>query len=89
MLIHCSESSISTKVRVNALIKRASLFIQRCQDPVKDPQLALEDFGTALNLDKDNADIYHHRGQVSPDFLRRLNFVLLESLQKQILCCWQ
>jgi len=53
---------------VNELIKLTSLFIQRCQGPVKDPQLALEDFGATLKLDKDNAGIYHHRGQESPDF---------------------
>ena len=52
------------KVKVNALIKRASLFIQQCKDPSKDPQLSFADFSTALELDPDNADIYHHRGQV-------------------------
>ena len=56
---------IAVKVRVNALIKRASLFIQQCKDPSKDPELSFADFSAALELDPDNADIYHHRGQVS------------------------
>jgi len=54
----------AAKLRVNALIKRASLFIQQCKDPSKDPQLSFADFAAAVELDPDNADIYHHRGQV-------------------------
>ena len=34
------------------------------QDPSKDPQLSFGDFAAAAELDPDNADIYHHRGQV-------------------------
>ncbi len=52
------------KLRVNALIKRASLFIQQCKDPHKDPELSLADFKRAEELDSENTDIYHHRGQV-------------------------
>jgi hypothetical protein len=52
------------KIRVNALIKRASLYIQRCKDPVKDPQMSFADFDLAIKIDPDNTDIYHHRGQV-------------------------
>merc|ERR1712183_1203118 len=55
---------VGVKLRVNALIKRASLYIQQCKDPTKDPQLSFADFTTAVELDPDNADIYHHRGQV-------------------------
>jgi len=58
------DDTVSVKVRVNALIKRASLFIQQCKDPSKDPELSFADFSAALELDPDNADIYHHRGQV-------------------------
>jgi len=58
------DAGAGVKVKVNALIKRASLFIQQCKDPSKDPQLSFADFSTALELDADNADIYHHRGQV-------------------------
>jgi hypothetical protein len=28
------------------------------------PSKSLEDFDRAAGLDKDNADVYHHRGQV-------------------------
>ena len=53
------------KMRANALIKRASLYIQRCQDPQKDPLLSFKDFERATEIDPNNADVYHHRGQVS------------------------
>jgi len=53
-----------TKIKVNALIKRASLYIQQCKDPRRDPELSFEDFKKALEIDPENADIYHHRGQV-------------------------
>ena len=70
MVINSEMCVIAVKVRVNALIKRASLFIQQCKDPSKDPELSFADFSAALELDPDNADIYHHRGQVgcSPFF---------------------
>ena len=60
-------SEVDVKIRVNALIKRASLYIQQCKDPSKDPQLSFADFELAVQLDPDNADIYHHRGQVKRD----------------------
>ena len=53
------------KIRVNALIKRASLYIQQCKDPSQDPLRAMADFSKAEEIDEDNADIYHHRGQVN------------------------
>ena len=59
------EEAASASIRVNALIKRASLFIQQCKDPSKDPELSFGDFARAVELDPDNADIYHHRGQVN------------------------
>ena len=34
---------------------------------------ALTDFGTAINEDPENSDIYHHRGQVSD--LRRIHII--------------
>ncbi|VVD04606.1 mitochondrial import receptor subunit TOM70 [Leptidea sinapis] len=52
-------SDAPTKIRVNALIKRASLFTQ-----LENTEKCLEDFSTAAQLDPDNSDIYHHRGQV-------------------------
>lgn len=54
----------NVKIKVNALIKRASLFIQQCKDPQKDPELSFADFAQAAEIDPENADIYHHRGQV-------------------------
>ena len=53
------------KMRANALIKRASLYIQRCKDPQQDPLLSFKDFERATQIDPNNADVYHHRGQVS------------------------
>ena len=57
--------SCHSKIRVNALIKRASLTIQACKDPVQDPLKAMSDFSNAQEIDENNADIYHHRGQVN------------------------
>ena len=59
-----NDETASVDVRVNALIKRASLFIQQCKDPHKDPELSLADFKRAEELNPKNADVYHHRGQV-------------------------
>ncbi|CAG9135253.1 unnamed protein product [Plutella xylostella] len=53
------DSDASTKVKVNALIKRASLFTQ-----LENTERCLEDFARAAELDPPNSDIYHHRGQV-------------------------
>ncbi|CAH0406970.1 unnamed protein product [Chilo suppressalis] len=53
------ESDALVKVKVNALIKRASLYTQ-----LENTELCLEDFAKAAHLDPKNSDIYHHRGQV-------------------------
>jgi len=58
------DETVPSKVKVNALVKRASLFIQQCNDPNKDAELSFADFTTATNIEPDNPDIYHHRGQV-------------------------
>ncbi|KAJ4429814.1 hypothetical protein ANN_22018, partial [Periplaneta americana] len=47
------------KLRVNALIKRASLHMQ-----LEQSSKSIEDFNRAAELDNDNSDVYHHRGQV-------------------------
>ena len=60
----------SPKVRANALIKRASLFIQRCKDPQQDSLLSFKDFEKAIEIDPTNADVYHHRGQVRRRFFK-------------------
>jgi len=67
--------AIDAAVRVNALIKRASLYIQMCKDPQKDPELSLADFGLAAEIDPNNSDIFNHRGQV---------YLLLEEMNKSI-----
>ena len=59
-----NDDNAPVKIKVNALIKRASLYIQQCKDPSKDPQMSFADFSKAVELDPDNSDIYHHRGQV-------------------------
>ncbi|XP_013191148.1 mitochondrial import receptor subunit TOM70 [Amyelois transitella] len=53
------DSDAPTKVKVNALIKRASLFTQ-----LENTERCLEDFARAAQLDPQNSDVYHHRGQV-------------------------
>lgn len=47
------------KLRSNALTKRASLHMQTEQK-----ELSFEDFATAIKIDPENPDVYHHRGQV-------------------------
>ena len=59
-----ADESADPKVRVNALIKRASLYIQQCKDPIKDPELSFGDFELAQKIDPETSDVYHHRGQV-------------------------
>ncbi|XP_070551403.1 mitochondrial import receptor subunit TOM70-like [Ptychodera flava] len=48
------------KLRVNALIKRGSMHMQQGNSTD-----ALSDFATAVRLDPENSDIYHHRGQLN------------------------
>ncbi|KAB0798804.1 hypothetical protein PPYR_06684 [Photinus pyralis] len=48
------------KLRVNTLIKRASLRMQ-----LEQPTECLQDFATAVELAPNNSDIYHHRGQIN------------------------
>ncbi|CAB3368615.1 Hypothetical predicted protein [Cloeon dipterum] len=49
----------SDKIRINALIKRASLYMQ-----MEDPSKSMLDFEMAAELGPMNADVFHHRGQV-------------------------
>jgi len=58
------DAECPVRVKVNALIKRASLYIQQAKDPKKDPELSFADFALAVEIDPENADVYHHRGQV-------------------------
>jgi Tfp pilus assembly protein PilF len=48
------------QVKVNALIKRGSLYMQQEKHTE-----GLDDFATAVRIDPDNIDVYHHRGHVS------------------------
>ncbi|KAM4682418.1 mitochondrial import receptor subunit TOM70 isoform 3-T3 [Amazona ochrocephala] len=47
------------KLRANALIKRGSMYMQQQQ-----PVLSTQDFNMAADIDPQNADVYHHRGQL-------------------------
>lgn len=58
------------RLRSNALTKRASLHMQTDQ---KDA--SFEDFEKAVNIDPENPDIYHHRGQV---------YLLVEQLEDAV-----
>lgn len=50
----------SKELKVNALIKRASMYIQ-----LESPEKSFTDFDNAKNLDPECGDIYHNRGQVN------------------------
>uniref|UniRef100_A0A8B9K1Z0 Translocase of outer mitochondrial membrane 70 homolog A (S. cerevisiae) n=1 Tax=Astyanax mexicanus TaxID=7994 RepID=A0A8B9K1Z0_ASTMX len=50
----------NVKLRANALIKRGSMYMQQQQ-----PHLSTQDFNMAAEIDSRNADVYHHRGQVT------------------------
>lgn len=67
-IIDCEDAS--TALKVNALIKRASLNVQSDQH-----QKGFEDFAVAEMLDTQSADVYHQRGQV---------FVLMEKLEEAL-----
>ena len=64
----------------NALIKRASLKMQQAKDTE-----CFADFSQAINIDKENADIYHHRGQVSSSSLFLKICIQLRLLQNKLL----
>ncbi|KAJ7320324.1 hypothetical protein JRQ81_019835 [Phrynocephalus forsythii] len=49
----------NVKLRANALIKRGSMYMQQQQ-----PMLSTQDFNMAADIDPQNADVYHHRGQL-------------------------
>jgi len=59
------ESNDNQKVKVNALIKRGALYIQRCHDPQSDATLSLADFNEALDLNPKSADVLMNRGQIN------------------------
>lgn len=69
------EAGPDTKAHVNALVKRGSLYIQRCHDPVKDAELSYADFDKAAELDPKSADVLMNRGQIS---------LLLDSFPKAV-----
>ncbi|EDV26147.1 uncharacterized protein TRIADDRAFT_24576 [Trichoplax adhaerens] len=62
----------SPRVKVNALIKRASYKLQ--QEKTNE---AIADFSSALELDPENCDIYYHRGQAY-FLLERLSDAMLD-----------
>ncbi|NWZ32934.1 TOM70 protein, partial [Asarcornis scutulata] len=54
-----SMEDANVKLRANALIKRGSMYMQQQQ-----PALSTQDFNMAADIDPQNADVYHHRGQL-------------------------
>lgn len=65
-----NNSEADAKLRSNALTKRASLHMQTEQ---KD--LSFADFDKAIEIDSENPDVYHHRGQV---------YLLVEKLEEAV-----
>uniref|UniRef100_A0A8C2L7S6 Mitochondrial import receptor subunit TOM70 n=1 Tax=Cricetulus griseus TaxID=10029 RepID=A0A8C2L7S6_CRIGR len=49
----------NVKLRANALIKRGTMCMQQQQ-----PMLSTQDFNMAAEIDPQNSDVYHHRGQL-------------------------
>lgn len=60
--------SVSNGLKVNALIKRATLFMQ-----LENPEKSFCDFKMAAELDPECGEIYHHRGQVLTRIILRLD----------------
>lgn len=66
----------SNAVKVNALINRASLFMQ-----LEKHDECFDDYKKAIEIDADCSDIYHHRGQVNANFYSfNLNVILSNSI---------
>lgn len=55
-----SNEEADVKLRVSALIKRASLYMQ-----LEKPEECIQDFDKAAQLGPDVSDVFHHRGQVN------------------------
>eukprot|EP00112_Aurelia_sp_Birch-Aquarium-sp1_P019535 Seg4844.2 transcript_id=Seg4844.2/GoldUCD/mRNA.D3Y31 product="Mitochondrial import receptor subunit TOM70" protein_id=Seg4844.2/GoldUCD/D3Y31 len=67
------------KLISNALIKRASLKMQQANDTE-----CFADFSKAIDIDKENSDIYHHRGQIN--FLTEKLDAAKKDFEKAIAC---
>merc|ERR1712128_133382 len=59
------EAGDETKVKVNALVKRGALYIQRCHDPTQDANMSYADFNLAAEIDPNSADVLMNRGQIN------------------------
>ena len=58
-MVNTSWNLFFLQLRANALIKRGSMYMQQQQ-----PALSTQVFNMAADIDPQNADVYHHRGQV-------------------------
>ena len=78
------DAECPVRVKVNALIKRASLYIQQAKDPKKDPELSFADFALAVEIDPENADVYHHRQDLNirPDLIFLVKFLSMNSMTR-------
>jgi len=54
-----SSKDPSDDIRINALIKRASLYMRHHKS-----EMAFEDYELAIRMNPSYSDIYYHRGQV-------------------------
>lgn len=59
------ESQDDVRIKVNALVKRGALYIQRCHEPNIDADLSFKDFDTAVDLAPESADVLLNRGQIN------------------------
>ncbi|XP_076626379.1 translocase of outer membrane 70 [Colletes latitarsis] len=55
-----NSDNVSNDIKVNALIKRGSLYME-----VESPEISLSDFDLAAELNPDCGDIYSHKGRVN------------------------
>jgi len=59
------EAENEIKIKVNALVKRGALYIQRCHDPTTDANMSYADFNLAADIDPNSADVLMNRGQIN------------------------
>jgi len=70
-----NEATEDKKVKINALVKRGALYIQRCHEPNIDTELSFADFNLAAEIDPNSADVLMNRGQIN---------LLLDNFEKAI-----
>lgn len=74
-----NNKSAAKEVRVNGLIKRATMHMQ-----LENPLQCFEDFEKAVTTDSECGDIYHHRGQVLMQFFTNKSIFWVINVMRNI-----